>query len=112
MTFLAGQGVLGKITFKDGKEPLYDRTYLVVDVTDNYIEVLNVSSTKGKEYKLLFPYNEELKVYKPPFLKPSFVKLDSLVRVSKEDWRHLRILCNGACLDSTELARIKGLIPS
>lgn len=51
MNFIEGQGVLGKIQFLDGAMPVYDRTYLVVKTTDTYIEVLNVSTTKGKERK-------------------------------------------------------------
>lgn len=58
MNFVVGQGVLGKIRFVDGKMPAYDRTYLVVTVEPDYIEVLNVSSIRGKERKLAFPTNE------------------------------------------------------
>lgn len=49
MNFSAGQGILGKIKFRDGEMPVYDRTYLVVAVGADYLEVVNVSSIKGKE---------------------------------------------------------------
>ena len=49
MLFIEGQGVLGKIRFVDGEFPAYDRTYLVVRAEADYIEVVNVSSIKGKE---------------------------------------------------------------
>lgn len=49
MNFMEGQGVLGRIRFIDGMMPAYDRTYLVVTVEAEYIEILNVSSVKGKE---------------------------------------------------------------
>ena len=110
MPFKEGQGILGRIVFKDGTTPPYDRTYLIVTVASNYIEVLNVSSIRGKERKLAFPTNERLNVYRPPFRKPSFVKLDSLTRVSSSDWGNLIILSNGNTLDSQELARIKALL--
>lgn len=110
MDFIAGQCVLGKIRFVDGEMPKYDRTYLVVNVEDDYIEVLNVSSIKGKERKLAFPTNERLRVYNPPFAKPSFVKLDSLTKVDKAGWGSVHLLSNGKTLDAGELARIKGLI--
>lgn len=77
-SFVEGQGILGKIRFVDGELPEYNRTYLIINVTSEYIEVLNVSSIRGKERKLAFPTNERLRSFKPPFLKPSFVKLDSL----------------------------------
>ena len=44
MSFVAGQGVLGRITFKDGINPEYNRTYLIITAMESYIEVLNVSS--------------------------------------------------------------------
>lgn len=108
MNFVEGQGVLGKIRFVDGKFPEYDRTYLVVAVESDYIDVLNVSSIRGKERKLAFPTNERLITYNPPFKLPSFVKLDSLTRVKSADWRNLQVLNAGRTLDAKELARIKG----
>ncbi|MDD6035744.1 MAG: hypothetical protein PUC30_06090 [Lachnospiraceae bacterium] len=110
MSFIEGQGILGKIRFMDGEFPAYDRTYLVVTAKSEYIEVLNVSSIKGKERKLAFPTNEQLRLYNPPFVMPSFVKLDSLTRVESSDWGNLHVLNSGRTLDRTELARIKGLL--
>lgn len=104
--FLAGQGILGKIRFVDGKYPAYNRTYLVIKAEAAYIEVLNVSSTFGKEHKLLFPANKEIKSYRPPFLKPSFVKLDSAVKVFKQEWPYLSVLYHGEPMDKTELLEI------
>lgn len=43
MNFIEGQGVLGRVRFVDGEIPEYDRTYLVVNVDTDYIEVVNVS---------------------------------------------------------------------
>jgi len=108
--FIEGQGILGKIRFVDGEFPAYDRTYLVVTAEADYIEVLNVSSIKGKERKLAFPTNERLRSYNPPFVMPSFVKLDSLTRVESADWSNLQVLNAGRTLDRAELERIKGLI--
>lgn len=110
MNFVEGHGILGRIRFVDGEMPQYDRTYLVVSVTSDYIDVLNVSSIRGKESKLAYPTNERLRVYNPPFMKPSFVKMDSLTRVLKEDWTDLTILNGGRTLDASELERIKRLL--
>lgn len=110
MNFIPGQGVLGRIAFRDGATPEYDRTYLVVSVSTEHIEVLNVSSVRGKERKLAFPTNERLRVFCPPFLKPSFVKLDSLTRVDAAEWGALKLLYGGQPLDGSELARIQSLI--
>jgi hypothetical protein len=100
MAFVEGQGVFGKVTFVDGTEPQYDRPYLIVGVYAEYIEVLNVSSIRGKEKKLAFPTNERLRVFRPPFIKPSFVKLDSLTKVPKSDWSKLKLLDSGNTLDA------------
>lgn len=108
--FIEGQGILGRIRFVDGEIPAYDRTYLIVTAEPDYIEVLNVSSIKGKERKLAFPANERLRTYNPPFLVPSFVKLDSLTRVNRSDWGNLHMLNFGRALDKNELARIKNLL--
>ena len=110
MSFIVGQGVLGKIRFVDGEFPTYDRTYLIVTAETNYIEVLNVSSIKGKERKLAFPTNERLRSYNPPFVMPSFVKLDSLTRVESSEWGNLQVLNSGRTLDRAELERIKELL--
>lgn len=110
MSFVPGQGVLGCLAFRDGAIPDYARTYLVVSVSTDYIEVLNVSSIRGKERKLAFPTNERLRIYRPPFLKPSFVKLDSLTRVDVAEWGTLKLLYGGQPLDGSELARIQALL--
>ncbi len=47
------------------------------------------------------------RTYNPPFLKPSFVKLDSLSRVYKKNYKNLRILNSGNVLDQDELNNIK-----
>ena len=110
MNFIEGHGVLGRIRFTDGTMPAYDRTYLVVAVFDEYIQVLNVSSVKGKERKLAFSTNERLLKFRPPFRVASFVKLDSLTDVPKSEWGNLHILDNGQPLDAAELRRIKQMI--
>lgn len=106
MKFKVGQGVFGRVRFRDGNFPAYDRPYLIVGVTSEYIEVLNISSIKGKERKLAFPTNRRIKKFFPPFQRPSFVKLDSLVKVPRADWSQLTVLDNGRTLDSDELAEI------
>ena len=107
MCFMEGQGILGRTKFKDGSFPTYDRTYLIVNVFDDYIEVLNVSSLKGKERKLAFPANKRIHLFNPPFLKPSFVKLDSLSRIYKDEWSGFKLLCKGDTMNCDELLSIK-----
>jgi len=110
MRFIPGQAVLGRIPFHDGDIPQYDRPYLIISVSADYIEVVNISSIRGKERKLAFSTNERLRVYNPPFLKPSFVKLDSLTKIPNSEWCNLKLLHGGKTLDSSELSRIKNLL--
>jgi len=105
-----GQGIYGKARFVDGTYPQYDRTYLIVSVTSDHVGILNVSSIAGKEHKLLFPTNRKIINYNPPFLKDSFVKLDSLVYVATADIGQFRILHGGDCLQKQELDVIIQLI--
>ena len=44
--------------------------------------------------------------YNPPFIKPSFVKLDSKVFVSNEELSNFRLLKAGQCLNELDLATI------
>jgi hypothetical protein len=102
----AGQGVLGKVRFADGQMPTYPRTYIVISVTVTEVGLLIVSSVAGKEHKLLFPTNLHIMNYDPPFLKDSFVKLDSLTYVCISDASQMQILHNGDLLNQTELSNI------
>ncbi|MDD2494686.1 MAG: hypothetical protein PHE29_05790 [Tissierellia bacterium] len=106
--FEVGQGILGKIKYVDGTLPNKNRTYIIVDVSEDgkKIKVLNVSSVKGKEHKLAFPSNQRLKKYNPPFLRDSFVKLDSLSEVDASDFSSIMILNNGNKLDCDEMNTI------
>ena len=65
---------------------------------------------KDKERKVAFSTNERLRTYNPPFVIPSFVKLDSLTRVESADWGNLQVLNSGRILVANELERIKGLL--
>ena len=105
MRYEVGQGLLAKIRFKDGVMPSYKRTYLVVEVGVNYIKVLNVSSTEGKEEKAQKRSNEILNNYEPPFKKPCFVKLDSLVKIDNPPETYI-ILHKGEKLNSKDLNNI------
>ncbi len=106
--FEAGQGILAKIKFVDGAIPDKNRTYIIVEVSEDgkKIKVLNVSSVKGKEHKLAFPSNQRLKKYNPPFLRDSFVKLDSLTEVYSSDFSSIVVLNNGNKLDGDEMEMI------
>ena len=107
MDYQAGQGILGRIRFVDGEMPQYDRTYLIVRVESKFVDVLNISSVRGKEHKLAFRTNHLIQKYNPPFQKPSFAKLDSLMRVEKSQLGSFHLLSSGQSLDMDELLKIQ-----
>ncbi len=110
--FIVGQAFWGRVRFRDGEFPQYDRPYLIVGVDEDYLEILTVSSVAGKEWKLTLPTNKELINYDPPFPKRTFVKLDSLQRVHISDLSNVSIAKGGRTLDATELSDIINIIRS
>lgn len=109
MNISNGNGILLKLPYADGGTANKERTFIVIDSNGDSIDMLNVSSAKGKEHKLAFPSNELLKLYKPPFCRPSFVKLDAIYRV--EIFQDLKycLLFNGKSLNTIEFNRIARL---
>lgn len=105
-TFIAGQAFWGRIRFRDGEFPQYDRPYLVVGVDGEYLKILTASSVVGKEWKLTLPTNKEISKYDPPFPKRTFVKLDSLQRVHISDLSNISMSRGGRTLDAAELSKI------
>jgi hypothetical protein len=102
-----GQGFYLQIPyFGDGETALKPRTFLVISVTHNTVAVLNVSSLVGKESKLLIPSNEKINNFKPPFLMPSFVKLNVIYEIEYFPEIKRAILHNAQRLDDIEFKRI------
>ncbi|CAG7839978.1 hypothetical protein CLOHAE12215_01394 [Clostridium haemolyticum] len=98
---VSGQGLLLELDYADGGKHNYPRTFLIIEANNDYIHMLNVSSLKGKEYKVGFKSNKSIEYYKPPFWKKSFVKLDGLY-----------ILSNDSRLESFLLAKHRKMKPS
>lgn len=101
-----GQGVLLKLDFCDGGVANYKRPFLVIDKNDKYVYLLNVSSIQGKEHKLGMRSNKAIDRYKPPFLKSSFVKLDSMYIVPNNEYIRSCLLCEGRAIHPMELKDI------
>lgn len=109
MNVLEGHGLLLQIPYADGAVCAYKRTFLVIGTnpTDNKVTLLNVSSVVGKTHKLLYPSNQLINNYCPPFLKPSFIKLDSIYKVEYFSGLDSAILHNGDLIDNREFRSIK-----
>lgn len=83
-----------------GTKPRY---MLVVEYDRNnkLVKMINVSSTKGKEQKLLYSSNIELNNYSP-LPVPSFVKMDTLYNIDYFDELENYIAFEGRTLDEIQ----------
>jgi len=108
MSYKEGQALFIKLPFADGGEPHYPRPFLIVEARKKSVELLNISSLKGKELKVMrSTKNRIIKDYNPPFFKPSFVKLDALYIVEKNKKLKTTHMANGTSLSEDELQVIK-----
>lgn len=109
LKFKIGQGVLAKIPYKNGIGTPKLRPYLIVGI--NYesckIKILNISTLQGKEVKLIYyKTNIRLHNYNPPFVKESFVKIDSCQEIDFGQAEKFKLLCGGKVLEESELNKI------
>ena len=93
----------------DGNSDSNKKRYMLIlncDEENNTIEMVNVSSIKGKEYKLLYDSNIEIKNYNP-LPVPTFVKLDTLYTVDNFSDLQKFISFNGTKISNSEISNIK-----
>ncbi|CAN7221838.1 hypothetical protein [Rossellomorea sp. LjRoot5] len=109
MNIQKGQGLKLCLDFADGQECTYPRTFLVLDAdqSTSQLSLLNISSIKGKEHKLLFSSNERIILYNPPFYLASFVKLDAQYTIDYFTDLDSTIMAKGKALDPEEFQRIE-----
>ena len=108
MAIEEGHGLLLKLPYADGGTCSKKRTFLVIDTDSIHIYLLNVSSINGKRRKLLMDSNELIRIFNPPFVKPSFIKLDAIYCLINFPKLQRAILNSGNKLDLAELKRLKG----
>lgn len=101
-----GQGLWLMMNYADGGEHNYKRPFLIIEITKTNIHVLNVSSLNNKSYKLGYDSNLQINNFKPPFKVPSFIKLDAVYIIEKNDILERSLLCHGTKILSTELTNI------
>lgn len=93
----------------DGNSFSNKKRYMLVidcDNQNNIIKMINVSSIKGKEHKLLYDSNIEIKEYMP-LPVPTFAKLDTLYTIDNfEDLQNF-ISFGGEKMSDSEMSNIK-----
>ena len=102
----SGQGILLKLDYADGGLADKARTFLIINVSENKVKLLNISSVNGKLHKLMYPSNKKILQYKPPFMKPSFVKLDAEYIIDNSKDLESFVLCQGRTMRPDELLSI------
>ncbi|PTI38869.1 hypothetical protein [Staphylococcus succinus] len=76
--------IKGKIPFGNGKVYPTDRYYIVLDEEEEHYYLINCSSIKGKENKLIMPSNTEIIDCIPPLKVKSMAKMDEVYKVNKK----------------------------
>lgn len=104
-----GEGLFLRLPYADNGRLSKRRTFLTIGEEGNYILLLNVSTTRGKENKLLYSSNQRIIKYNPPFKWESFVKLDSIYKVEKCPELFTYVVDKDNRLDYGELSRLIGL---
>jgi len=106
--FQVGHVIKVKMPFLDGIQSQYPRPYLIIRADADTVDILNISSTSGKEHKLLYPTNIAILRYNPPLNVPSFVKLDSMQTVKISDLHSwgVKLYGNGQPLNQEDTERI------
>lgn len=81
-----------KIPFENGSITPYPRFYVVVEITDHHtFYCLNMSSIRGKEWKLYYPSNKEIFNCIPPMRKRTMVKLDEEYEIEMTSYAESKI---------------------
>jgi|SRR5690625_565063 len=103
---IVGHVLALKLPFANGSPCHSKRPFLVIDKKDDTLDLLNISSSRRKERKLLFPSNKKINNYNPPLDEPSFVKLDELYTIDYFDDLTKSIYKRRDPMDSTEVDSI------
>jgi len=100
------QAFIIKLPYIDGVVPNKKRPYLIINVAEERIETLKISSIEDKIGKLCFDENVLINNENPPFSKPSFVVINELYIINKNKSLSNHLLDNGSKLCETEFERI------
>lgn len=107
MKIIPGHVLALKLPFANGSQYPTKRPFLVIENNDNKtLELLNISTIKGKERKLLFKSNTKIEKYSPPLDEPSFLKMDELYIIDYFDDLYQSIYKRRDPLDSDEFNRL------
>ena len=104
-----GSGLKLFVIFANGSRCPYSRVLLVIDIdtTNHIISCLNVSGlTPDKQWKLSLPSNKKIDRHYPPFINPSFVKLDERYLISSCDKLELQLCDNGSVMEGEQFSKI------
>lgn len=101
-----GQSLNLKVSYADGGAANYKRPFLIIEVKDNYIYGLNVSSLSNKTHKVLLNSTLVIKRYNPPLRVLSYLKLDALYKFPIVDGIEKHLMDNGNELNKFEFEYI------
>lgn len=108
MGIIPGHVLALKFPFANGTPCNTKRPFLVIDKKDGNLDLLNISSTRGKERKLLFSSNEKIINWDPPLDQPSFLKMDELYTIDYFEELYKSIYKGRSPINSDEFSRLVG----
>lgn len=95
--------------FADGKPCSYKRFFLIIEITKQYIKVLNATSANGKAHLAFYFENGiyALKESTPPFNEPTLIRIDSAYTIEPFKQLSNAIYNEGQKLNHEEMVIIK-----
>lgn len=97
-----GQVLHLKVGYADGGAANYKRPFLIMDIQDNFIYGLNVSSLRNKTHKILYNSTVVINRFNPPLRVLSYLKLDALYKFPIVEGIEKHLMDNGNSLNSKE----------
>lgn len=97
-----GQVLNLKVGYADGGAANYKRPFLIMDIKDNFVYGLNVSSLRNKTHKILFNSTLIINRFNPPLRVLSYLKLDAVYKFPIVDGIEKHLMDNGNNLHSME----------
>ena len=97
-----GQVLNLKVGYADGGAANYKRPFLIIDIRDNFIYGLNISSLKNKTHKVLFNSTLVINRFNPPLRVQSYLKLDALYKFPMIEGIAKHLMDNGNGLNNAE----------
>lgn len=101
----AAQAVLLQLPFPNGKEGIYPRPYIILEVSNHVILALTTRSIEGKEERY-YPSDIVVEQYNPPLQRESVVQLYAIYEIENFVGIEFALLAKGQKLQEESFHKI------